>query len=52
MFISTEPTKNSQRFSSKTKEEWLEDGKKLYDLRCYDEALQAYEQACHLDYRV
>jgi len=33
----------------KTKESWLEEGDALYYLKCYEEALAAYEQAIRLD---
>ncbi len=35
--------------SLKTKEEWLKEGHVLYDLKSYEEALAAYEQAIRLD---
>src|SRR5258708_16575969 len=35
--------------SLKTKEEWLEEGNAFHALKRYDEALDAYEQALHLD---
>jgi tetratricopeptide (TPR) repeat protein len=35
--------------SLKTKEDWLEEGVALYDLKCYEEALAAFEQAIRLD---
>ena len=35
--------------SLKTKEEWLEEGDVLYNLKRYEEALVAYEQAIRLD---
>ena len=33
----------------KTKEQWLNEGNALYDLKRYDEALAASEQAIRLD---
>ncbi len=35
--------------SMKTKEAWLKEGSALYDLKSYQEALAAYEQAIRLD---
>src|SRR5260370_5690746 len=35
--------------SRNTKEEWLEEGKALYDLKRHEEALAAFEQAIRLD---
>jgi tetratricopeptide (TPR) repeat protein len=48
-------TKNIQKtvkelqLSLKTKEEWLQDGNALYELKGYEEALTAFEQAIRLD---
>jgi tetratricopeptide (TPR) repeat protein len=41
--------KETQSVPQKTKEQWLNEGIALYDLKRYDEALVAYEQAIRLD---
>jgi len=40
---------NTPDVSQKTKEQWYEEGKRLYDLKQYEEALVAYDQAIRLD---
>lgn len=42
------PTNLSDK-SHNTKEQWLEEGNKLFDLKQYSKALTAYEQALRLD---
>ncbi len=41
--------KETQSITQKTKEQWLDEGTALYNLKRYDEALAAYEQAIRLD---
>ncbi len=44
-------TKDKETLSvpQKTKEQWLEEGNTLWDLKRFEEALASYEQAIHLD---
>jgi tetratricopeptide (TPR) repeat protein len=41
--------KETQSVPQKTKEQWLAEGNTLHNLKRYDEALAAYEQAIRLD---